>query len=97
MHGYFIPITVLKKENHETWHLDISKFNLSELIELRSLLVGDSETGVRAIDSIIAINSHKTNTYYRECKKMVKDDRRRIKMKQIKSENRRRNRRYDKY
>ena len=93
----FIPIEVWKEQKYETWHLDVSDLNLSELISLRNTLIGNSENGVRVIDGIIAINTSKINTHYRECKKINKENKRKIKRKQIKNENKRRKRNYGKY
>ena len=40
MENNFIPVTVWRKNKYETWQLDISNLNLSDLIILRKTLVG---------------------------------------------------------
>ena len=91
MKNNFIPVTVWRKNKYETWQLDISNLNLSELIILRNTLVGYSDNGIRIIDRIVTGYTTTDNTYYRECKKIFKREKEKIKRKQIKSENRRRN------
>ena len=97
MENNFIPVTVWRKNKYETWQLDISNLNLSDLIILRNTLVGYSDNGIRIIDRIVTSHTTTDNTYYRECKKICKREKEKIKRKQIKRENRRRNRRNDKY
>ena len=97
MKNNFIPVTVWRKNKYETWQLDISNLNLSELIILRNTLVGYSDNGIRIIDRIVTGYTTTDKTYYRECKKICKREKEKIKRKQIKSENRRRDRRNDKY
>lgn len=46
---------------------------------------------IRIIDRIVTSHTTTDNTYYRECKKICKREKEKIKRKQIKSENRRRN------
>ena len=91
MENNFIPVTVWRKNKYETWQLDISNLNLSELIILRNTLVGYSDNGIRIIDRIVTGYTTTDNTYY------SKREKEKIKRKQIKSENRRRDRRNDKY
>ena len=91
MKNKFIPVTVWRKNKYETWQLDISNLNLSDLIILRNTLVGYSDNGIRIIDGIVTGQNTTDNTYYRECKKICKREKEKIKRKQIKSENRRRN------
>ena len=94
MENNFIPVTVWRKNKYETWQLDISNLNLlnlSDLIILRKTLVGYSDNGIRIIDRIVTSHTTTDNTYYRECKKICKREKEKIKRKQIKSENRRRN------
>ena len=97
MKNNFIPVTVWRKNKYETWQLDISNLNLSDLIILRNTLVGYSDNGIRIIDRIVTGQTTIDNTYYRECKKICKREKEKTKRKQIKSENRRRNKRNDKY
>ena len=97
MENNFIPVTVWRKNKYETWQLDISNLNLSDLIILRNTLVGYSDNGIRIIDGIVTGQTTTDNTYYREYKKICKREKEKIKRKQIKSENRRRDRRNDKY
>ena len=52
MENNFIPVTVWRKNKYETWQLDISNLNLSDLIILRKTLVGYSDNGIRIIDRI---------------------------------------------
>ena len=54
-------------------------------------LVGYSDNGIRIIDRIVTSHTTTDKTYYRECKKIGKREKEKIKRKQIKSENRRRN------
>ena len=97
MKNNFIPVTVWRKNKYETLELDISNLNLSDLIILRKTLVGYSDNGIRIIDRIVIGHTTTDNTYYRECKKICKREKEKIKRKQIKSENRRRDRKNDKY
>ena len=53
MENNFIPVTVWRKNKYETWQLDISNLNLSDLIILRNTLVGYSDNGIRIIDRIV--------------------------------------------
>ena len=76
MENNFIPVMVWRKNKYETWQLDISNLNLSDLIILRNTLVGYSDNGIRIIDRIVTGQTTTDNTYYRECK---------IKRKQIKN------------
>ena len=46
MKNNFIPVTVWRKNKYETWQLDISNLNLSDLIILRKTLVGYSDNGI---------------------------------------------------
>jgi len=62
-----------------------------KLIILRKKLVGYNDNGIRIIDRIVTSHTTTDNTYYRECKKICKREKEKIKRKQIKSENRRRN------
>ena len=73
MENNFIPVTVWRKNKYETWQLDISNLNLSDLIILRKTLVGYSDNGIRIIDRIVTSHTTTDNTYYRECKKYVKE------------------------
>ena len=72
MENNFIPVTVWRKNKYETWQLDISNLNLSDLIILRKTLVGYSDNGIRIIDRIVTSHTTTDNTYYRECKKICK-------------------------
>ena len=83
MENNFIPVTVWRKNKYETWQLDISNLNLSDLIILRNTLVGYSDNGIRIIDRIVTGQTTTDNTYYRECKKICKREKEKIK--QIKS------------
>lgn len=85
MENNFIPVTVWRKNKYETWQLDISNLNLSDLIILRNTLVGYSDNGIRIIDRIVTGHTITDNTYYRECKKICKREKEKIKRKQIKN------------
>ena len=97
MNGHFVPIKVWKEQDYDLWQVDISDLSLSELIELRNDLLGCHDISVRVLDGILYQECKNNGTYIQRCKKEIKEEKRKIRRKQIKSENRRRDRRNDKY
>lgn len=85
MENNFIPVTVWRKNKYETWQLDISNLNLSELIELRNDLLGCHDISVRVLDGILYQEYKNNDTYVQRCKKESKEEKRKIKRKQIKN------------
>ena len=85
MENNFIPVMVWRKNKYETWHLDVSNLNLSELIELRNDLLGCHDISVRVLDGILYQEYKNNDTYVQRCKKESKEEKRKIKRKQIKN------------
>ena len=83
MNSEFVPVVVLKGGcddcNMDVWYIDISKLNLSELIELRDRLKCNSSISVRFIDGFLYENVSVNNTFYRECKKNNKYEKGKLK------------------
>ena len=86
----YLPIMV-EREEKETWYLDISNLNLSELLQLRKELITENNT-ITVLDSIIqkknnvyVNNIHyyadKGNGYMREYKKDKKNKKTKLKRK----------------
>ena len=73
---------ISKDEALEMFHDDPYKI---DLIILRKTLVGYSDNGIRIIDRIVTSHTTTDNTYYRECKKICKREKEKIKRKQIKN------------
>lgn len=98
MKEQFVPIKVWKEQDCDLWHLDVSNLNLSELIELRNDLLGCHDISVRVLDGILYQEYKNNDTYVQRCKKESKEEKRKIKRKQIKNSKKNwRNRRNDKY
>ena len=89
----FVPIKVWKEQDYDLWQVDISNLSLSELIELRNDLSGCHDISVRVLDGILYQEYKNNDTYVQRCKKERKEEKMRIRRKQIKSESRRRERR----
>lgn len=93
----YVPVLVEQDGENKLWYMNITNMSYSELIAIRNELIGCHDVSIRYLDSIFAQSIRHNNTYYRECKKICKREKEKIKRKQIKSENRRRDRKNDKY
>lgn len=93
----YVPVLVEQDGENKLWYMNITNMSYSELIAIRSELIGCHDVSIRYLDSIFAQSIRHNNTYYRECKKRIKDDRRKIRMKQIKDNNNNWRKKNDKY
>ena len=53
MKDRFIPVDMIKNDKYEVGYLDVSKLNLTELINLKEELIGSKVNSICSIDAII--------------------------------------------
>lgn len=83
----YVPVLVNQNGENKLWYINITSMNFSGLIAIRNELIGCHDISIRYLDSIFAQSIHSNNTYYRECKKRTKDDKRKKLIKQMKENN----------
>ena len=93
----FVPIKVWKGQDYDLWQVDISNLSLSELIELRNDLSGCHDISVRVLDGILYQEYKNDGTYVQRCKKEIKEEKMRIRRKQIKNNKKKWRNKNDKY
>ena len=93
----FVPRKVWKGQDYDLWQVDISNLSLSELIELRNDLSGCHDISVRVLDGILYQEYKNDGTYVQRCKKEIKEEKMRIRRKQIKNNKKKWRNKNDKY
>ena len=97
MKEHFVPIKVWKEQDYDLWQVDISDLSLSELIELRNDLSGCHDVSVRVLDGILYQEYKNNGTYIQRCKKERKEEKMRIRRKQVKNNKKNWRNKNDKY